>query len=269
MTNVSSYQIMKRASTTYFTSAVFLPQPFRQHIYDLYAFVRTGDDFVDKIPQDRNGFMTFKQQTLYGIKNGASENAIIQNLIRLQQQFSFDSKYILEFLDAMESDLDFKEYPTYTDLTKYIHGSAEVIGILMSRLMNLPKQADEYAAKMGHSMQLINFIRDIATDLSLGRIYLPLEDRQKFEVNTPKPGDTGTQALIRFEIDRYRKIHREAVKGQKYIPKKYLKSIKTAADMYGWTADRIYNDPDSVFSSSNKPPKSRIVAQYLYNSLTV
>jgi len=59
---------------------------------------------------------------------------------------------------------------------------------------------------------------------------------------------------------------REAEGGYRFIPYRYLLPIKTAADMYIWTAKQIERNPMVVYERQVKPPKLRIVLQALYNS---
>ncbi len=164
----------------------------------------------------------------------------------------------------MESDLHKKTYDTFEELETYMYGSADVIGYMMAAIMGLPKEAYIYAGLQGKAMQLINFVRDIKEDLELGRVYLPQVDMAKYNVHslitTSPPELESIKGLIRFEIDRYFAIQSEAEKGYKYIPKQYLIPIKTAADMYKWTAEQLYKDPLIVFKKKVKPSKTRIFA---------
>jgi phytoene synthase len=54
-------------------------------------------------------------------------------------------------------------------------------------------------------------------------------------------------AFIRNEIDRFKKWQKKAENGFRYIPSAYLVSIKTASDMYQWTADEIRRDPFIIY----------------------
>jgi phytoene/squalene synthetase len=53
-------------------------------------------------------------------------------------------------------------------------------------------------------LQLVNFLQDVPRDLALGRVYLPLEDRRRFDVTVlDRPNEPLTR-LLRFEADRAR-----------------------------------------------------------------
>ena len=58
------YETFRQGSKTYFNSTRFFPEPVRSDVFLLYGFVRTADDFVDAVPQDRNGFERFRGTVL-------------------------------------------------------------------------------------------------------------------------------------------------------------------------------------------------------------
>lgn len=72
---------------------------------------------------------------------------------------------------------------------------------------------------------------------------------------------------MRFEIGRYYKYQEEAEKGYKYLPHRFKVAIKTASDMYNWTAKSIETNPMIVFEKKLKPKKRQVLVQGLYNLL--
>ncbi|MFN3660156.1 MAG: phytoene/squalene synthase family protein, partial [Brevinematales bacterium] len=162
-------------------------------------------------------------------------------------------------------------YFSLEETCQYMYGSAEVIGYFMAKIMGLPEEAFAYAALLGRSMQYINFIRDIAEDLSFGRTYLPLSESPfpDFREETCRTNPTAFEKYIHKQISRYFEWQKEAEKGYRYIPYRMLIPIKTAADMYRWTAKKIAKDPWIVYKKKVKPPKWRILMQILINTLSI
>jgi phytoene synthase len=120
-------------------------------------------------------------------------------------------------------------------------------------------------------MQLINFIRDIQEDRLLGRVYMPQEDIKKFGISSQDELFTNEEKfskLLKFEIERYFSIQKQAERGYKYIPYAYRIPIKTASDMYNWTAREIYKNPSIVFKKV-KPHPFRVILQFIKNSVIV
>jgi phytoene synthase len=135
--------------------------------------------------------------------------------------------------------------------------------------MDLPDQSYGFAKMQGRAMQYINFIRDIDEDLSLGRRYLPLDESplESLERAHVTGQVDAFREFVRHQLDLYRSWQTEAERGYRFIPKRYLIPIKTASDMYGWTARRIEHDPLVVYARKVKPPKFRIMLQVIKNAL--
>lgn len=261
----SKKSIFKAGSTTYFYSSLFFPQEVWQKVATLYAYVRVVDDYVDDTPQDISSFKKAREDTYSAWEGNQVEDEIIADLVSLAKQTGMKRAWIEAFLTSMEMDLTKKKYQTFKDLLVYTYGSAAVIGLMMARILDLPQKSLQAAEKQGHAMQLINFIRDIAEDCSLGRQYLPEQDLQRFGVTTicqrPESREQRQSfaAMIRFEIERYRKLQQEAEQGYTYIPYRYLIPVATAASLYNWTAHIIYNNPEIVFDRKVKPSKLRVI----------
>ncbi len=269
--NNTAKKIFSRSSNTYFYSSLFFPKKIREDITTLYAFVRTADNFVDSIPQDLLGFQNLKKQLYAALSGKSTNNLIIDNFVLLAKTHKFQLNWIDAFMGVMEQDTVIKKYHSFADLQKYIYGSAEIIGIMIAKILNLPKASYPFAMAQGRAMQFINFIRDIDEDLTLGRVYIPQKDIEKFGLKSLKPTTPNEivnfQRLIRYEIDIYRRMQEEASRGYDLIPRKYRVAIKTAADMYKWTAENIYKNLMIVFQHKIKPNKMRVVLNALLNLL--
>lgn len=258
-------EIFKKGSVTYYYASWFFPAGIRDEVGTLYAYVRQVDDLVDKkLPETARAGRMYSQ-TGAAWEGKKVQDPIVGEFVRLAKSKDFEWEWIEAFWRAMKWDLVRKDYQTWRDLENYIFGSAEVVGLMMAKIMRLPSEAMGPARMQGKAMQFINFVRDVKEDWELGRVYLPLEDRERFGVK--KIGDGGWKDLIRFEIGRYRELQRGAETGYKFLPFKFKVAIKTAAEMYNWTANQIDKDPDVVWVKKVKPKKWRVLLQGLKNSL--
>lgn len=113
-------------------------------------------------------------------------------------------------------DLEQARYGSFDELKLYCHRVAGVVGRLIARILGFsnPKTL-EYADKMGLALQLTNIIRDVGEDARQGRIYLPIEEMQKFDVPANvimqcKPTDNFAK-LMQFQVSRARETYREAM----------------------------------------------------------
>ncbi len=259
----SKNEIFKNGSKTYHTASLFFPKNVRNDVTRLYAFVRVADDFVDKIPQDKKGFYKFKTLSEKAF-TCTVDNEVIDDFVLLCKEYDFEKKWVDAFLSAMEQDLVKSHYLTYEELEKYMYGSAEVIGLMMARILRLSKKAETAAQLQGKAMQLINFIRDVKEDIDLNRQYLPQEDLKRFGITeiSSKVDPESFKKLIAFEIKRYKKMQEIARRGYSYIPHSTRIPVATAASMYEWTAEQILKNPMVVFEKKIKPSKARILGEY-------
>jgi len=266
------YSVFKKGSRTYFYSSMFFPKEVKKDIFALYSFVRTADNFVDSVPQDKKGFLEFKKKYFSAIKGKKSGDVVVDSFVELSKRKKFNPSWAKAFLNAMEMDFTKKEYSTLKEIEEYIHGSAEVIGLFMASILGLEEKSFKYAKKLGKAMQYINFIRDIEEDLALGRKYFPKKDLvvcglKEFSKQEALKNPKVFKKFIHLQLDRYSKWQKEAEKGFKFIPKRFLVQIKTASDMYEWTANKIRKNPAVVFKKKVKPHIPRIIISTAKNSV--
>ncbi len=183
-------QIFKNGSTTYYWSSLFFPEHTRDDVFKLYSFVRITDDFVDAVPQDKKSFVQLKKSWNKIVKDGkppskrlhADIRLAVQNMYDVYTKHTLEKAWITAFLDAMQADLSKKEYKTLKETKTYMYGSAEVIGLMMAKIIGVPESGYEAARLQGRAMQYINFIRDIAEDNTLGRQYIPSSELKKYQI---------------------------------------------------------------------------------------
>ncbi len=254
-------KIFKGASTTYYYSSMFFTPKIKDAVFTLYAFVRYADDLIDTVPPRITELKKLREDIKKAFKGKSIGNPIIDDFAELAHEKGFDPKWTWAFLDSMESDVTIHKYDTYEDLKKYMYGSAEVIGLYMSKIFDTPEVAYPYAQAQGEAMQFINIVRDIKEDFELGRQYIPTEDLKRFSTHIPpKPDEIENFCkLVRYEIQRYRKIQKKADKGHPYINSRFRIMVRTSAEMYKWTARQIEKNPMIVFEKKVKPPKWYVI----------
>jgi phytoene synthase len=265
------FNTFKRGSKTYFYSSIFFSKEVRDNVFVLYSFVRKADNFVDVVPQQKDEFYRFKDDYYNALHGKAGSDIIIDSFIELMHRKSFQPAWIDAFFKSMEMDLTKQRYETIEETLHYMYGSAEVIGLMMAKIMNLDPQSYPCAQCLGRAMQYINFIRDIEEDLTLGRTYLPLGDSglERLDFDYVLGQRDAFCEFIRAQVGLYRQWQEEAEKGFPYIPRRCLIPIKTASDMYQWTAHRIYRNPLTLFQKKVKPSIPRIVVQIATNSFAI
>lgn len=268
-------EIFKKGSTTYYVGARLFPKEVRSDVLRLYSFLRVADDYVDCQPPQSKKFAALRAawnvakdnpvfDTTQAVNDTVDER-VIKNIVAVAHKHAFDLAWVESFWDAMQSDLDEQERLTLEDSLRYVYGSAEAVGLMMVKIMGLPRQAYGTAKLQGRAMQWINFIRDLDEDNALGRRYFPLEDLKKFGLKdlsrqTARANKTAFEAFMRFEIARYHEWQVPAREGLRHIPGLLRPGLVAATRLYDWTADQIAVNPLVVFDHKVKPTKLRLLA---------
>lgn len=272
MIEKSIYHTFKKGSKTFFTNSLFFPKDVRNDIFIFYSFVRVADDFVDSIPAQIDAFNQFKQNYNDAVSGKKTHVLIIDSFVEMIKRRGIPLEWIEAFFNSMTLDTYKKTYLSMEELDVYLYGSAEIIGLVMAHVLFLPKESFLYAKMLGRAFQYINFIRDIAEDIKLGRCYFPSEVLQELDHTQFLQGNVSKKpeifsAFVRREIQRYYHWQSLGEKGFSFIPKRYLLPIKTAADMYRYTARSIEKNPLVLFNKKIKPSKFRIMTTLAINSL--
>lgn len=273
MINQTIYSIFKGGSKTYFYSTIFFPKKVKEDVFILYSFLRKADDYVDSIPQDADGFYSFKERYYQAIEGNITGDIVVDSFVKLSERKKFETYWIDAFLNSMEMDITKSSYETMDDLLVYLYGSSEVVGLFMAKIMELSPKSYENARYLGRAMQYINFIRDISEDIELGRTYFPQEDLKLFNLKSldedfTKERPEEFRGFVRKQLETYYSWQKKAEEGFSYIPFRYLVPIKTASDLYKWTGSQINKNPFVVYRRKVKPSIPNILSKVVFNSIS-
>ncbi|MGA1820445.1 MAG: phytoene/squalene synthase family protein [Thermoplasmatota archaeon] len=268
------YNIFKKGSKTYFYNSLFFPKEVREDVFILYSFVREADNFVDAVPQKKEEFCEYFDMFCAAWEGTPSKDLVLDGFVEMAKRKKFEKEWIVAFLRSMEMDLTKKHYETVEEVEEYIYGSAEVVGLMMSRILGVDERFFPNARALGKAMQYINFIRDIQEDNRLGRIYIPTSELEFYGLKdlkeeTVRKTPECFAALIDHQVERYLKWQSEAERGYGGLERNARIPIMNASDMYKWTAMKILRDPMIVYSKKVKPSKLRIVLNLLGKKFTV
>lgn len=251
-------RVQKAHSKTYHFSTRLLPPEVRPHVYALYAFMRYADEIVDNphgmsLEEQHEALDDFENETVAAVTGESTVNPVLHAFSNTVRARGVELETITDFVRSMKMDTRVFRYETYEDLKVYVYGSAAVVGLMMCRAIGLEDgAANPHAEALGVAMQLSNFLRDMKEDWERGRIYLPLEDLERFDY-TEKDLEAGVVddrfvALMKFEIDRARKLYEVADEGMKYIPRGRRYPVRVARELYAAILDRIEAQNYDVFS---------------------
>ncbi len=235
---------------TYYLATLLLPAAKRPFVHALYGFARYADEIVDDLSStltDSEKAVALKgwgSQAIKDLSTGESSDPIGRALVDTARRFSIPVAYFESFLHSMEMDLTINEYATYEDLMEYVYGSAAVIGLQMVPVLGaLSPDAYNAAETLGVAFQLANFIRDIGEDLERGRIYIPIDELDRFGVTREDLNNRIlTPAIIevmKFQIARVRRLQQEAAVGIQALEPSSRPCIEAASELYCGIVDEV------------------------------
>jgi len=206
-----------QSGSSFYYSFLFLPPERRRAITALYAFCREVDDTVDEatdgsVARIKLAWWRSEVSTMYA---GTPTHPVMLALQPHLAIYDLKEAHLLAVIDGMEMDLDQSRYLDYAGLRKYCWHVAGVVGILSASIFGAsdPKTL-EYAEKLGLAFQLTNIIRDVGEDARKGRIYLPIDELQKFGVTAAdilnQRHSEKFEALMKFQTARAQAVYDEA-----------------------------------------------------------
>jgi len=173
------------SGSSFYYSFLFLPPERRRAITALYAFCREVDDVVDECSdvQLARAKLDWWRLEIANLHAGRPQHPVMEALEPHTRSFQITAERLNEIIDGMEMDLTQTRYPDFAVLERYCYRVAGVVGLLAAGIFGYSDPRTlEYAKTLGTAFQLTNIIRDVGEDARKNRIYLPMEDLQKFGV---------------------------------------------------------------------------------------
>jgi phytoene synthase len=207
-----------QSGSSFYYSFLFLPPERRRAITALYALCRQLDDTVDEasdasVARIKLAWWRTEIQKMF---DGKPDHPVTKALLPHLETCRIEQRRLLAIVDGMEMDLDQTRYLDFPGLRNYCWHVAGVVGELSAGIFGYADPATlVYADKLGLAFQLTNIIRDVGDDARKGRIYLPIDELQRFDVKAAdiingRYSENFT-ALMKFQCERARATYREAL----------------------------------------------------------
>lgn len=244
-----------QSGSSFYYSFLFLPPERRRAITALYAFCREVDDTVDETHDQSVARikLAWWRTEVASMAKGAPTHPVTKALQPHLSAYNLQEQHLQAIIDGMEMDLDQSRYLDYAGLRKYCWHVAGVVGILSASIFGVTNpQTLQYAEKLGLAFQLTNIIRDVGDDARKGRIYLPVNELQQFNVTAADilnfRHSEKFEALMKFQADRARAIYEEAFA---LLPKEDRRAQRPGlmmAAIYRTVLDEIERDDFKVLN---------------------
>ncbi|ODT56565.1 MAG: phytoene synthase [Paludibacter sp. 47-17] len=250
----SSRLIARNYSTSFFFSSNLLKKEDKEAIFAIYGFVRVADEIVDTFHQYNKQELLneFEDQLKRAISQGISTNPVLHSFQLTIRRYNIPYSLIEAFMHSMRLDLEKTVYTSREETEEYVHGSANVVGLMCLKVFTNNNES-EYnrlkmpAMKLGSAFQKVNFLRDLNADITgLNRIYFSNYDFERFD-------EQAKNALVKEIRDEFD----EAYQGIRQLPGRSKLAVLTAYYYYMQLLKRIeLTPPQQVMSARISVPNS-------------
>lgn len=206
------------SGSSFYYAFLFLPKDRRAAITAFYAFCREVDDVVDEVsdPGVAATKLAWWRTEVASAFGGEPRHPVMKALMPHVAAFGIEARQLQEIIDGCEMDLTQTRYLDFAGLERYCHLVAGVVGEVSARIFGQTQpQTTAYAHKLGLALQLTNIIRDVGEDALRGRIYLPVNELQQFDVKAhellSRTYSDRFVALMQFQAARAQALYDEAL----------------------------------------------------------
>jgi 15-cis-phytoene synthase len=227
-------EILRGSNSSFLYPFKLLPLERRRALYAVYAFCRFVDDIADdeSIREPAELLRRWREE-LGRVYGGLPTRAISRALADAAARFSIPREYFEEVINGVEMDLSRKRYSTFLELRQYCYRVASAVGLICIEVFGYRNpNAKVYAENLGIALQLTNILRDVKEDAGRGRIYLPLEDLERFGVTEDEilrgVYNDAFVRLMEFEAIRAREYYEAA---ERALPDEDRLTLLTAEAM--------------------------------------
>ena len=211
-----------QSGSSFYYAFLFLPPPRRAAITAFYAFCREVDDVVDEVsdPSVAAAKLQWWRHEVAEAFAGRASHPVMQALMPSAAQFGIGPQHLNGVIDGCQIDLDQTRFLDFAGLARYCHLVAGLVGEVAANIFGRTQAATlQYAHRLGLALQLTNIIRDVGDDARRGRIYLPVNELQRFDVKAseilkreaPWGYSDRFTALMRFQAERAHAAYDEAL----------------------------------------------------------
>ncbi len=210
------------SGSSFYYAFLFLPKERRAAITAFYAFCREVDDVVDEtsdpsVAATKLAWWAKEVAQSFALPyTDANRHPVMNALMPLAASYQIQEHHLQAIIDGCRMDLEQTRYLDYPNLQRYCHLVAGVVGEVAAQIFGqTDERTTQYAHKLGQAFQLTNIIRDVGEDAQRGRIYLPVNELQQFDVKSHELGKKAYSdrftALMKFQATRAHGLYDEAM----------------------------------------------------------
>ncbi len=180
-------RVARAAHSSFYLAFFGLRREKRNALCALYAFMRLVDNVSDEpgdLETKRRGLARWRAMLDEAVAGNTGGHAVLPALADTIARFEIPTRYFHDLILGAEMDLTVSSYATFDRLSEYCYRVAGTVGLTCLHVFGFrDPRAPDLAERLGLAFQLTNILRDVRSDYEMGRVYLPLEDLNRFGVH--------------------------------------------------------------------------------------
>ncbi|HEY9641497.1 MAG TPA: phytoene synthase, partial [Coleofasciculaceae cyanobacterium] len=260
-------QITAEYSKTFYLGTLLMSEEKRRAIWAIYVWCRRTDELVDgpNSAETTNATLDQWEENLEALFAGQPIDDVDVALVDTLERFTLDIQPFRDMIAGQRMDLYRSRYQTFEELELYCYRVAGTVGLMSTAVMGVDRSRgtapwdqaqpqvnpEPKAIALGIANQLTNILRDVGEDARRGRIYLPLEDLERFQYSEKDlfngVVDDRWRALMQFQIERARHFFTEAEQGVRLLSPDARFPVWAALMLYRGILNRIEQNQYDVF----------------------
>jgi phytoene synthase len=247
---------------------MLLPGPLRRSMCALYAFMRHTDDLADQPDSPARktaAIASWRLELDAALAGRESHWPGLPALADTISRHGIPVQLLDEVIEGVSMDIEPRRYATFADLSIYCHHVASAVGLCCLHIWGYRSnggRAESLAEACGIALQLTNIIRDVREDACNGRIYLPLDELERFgvapeELKAAGPPRDRLRALLAFQAERASRYYEESLELAPLISSRGRAVFLTIAGTYRGLLGEIVRRNYNVLDGRVSLPKWR------------
>jgi len=262
---------------TFYLGTLLMPPLKRRAIWAIYVWCRRTDELMDSpeaqarpVSELAERLDQWEQRTrdlFAGVVRDGLDLVMRDTLERYPQPL----QAYLDMIEGQRMDLQHHRYATFDDLELYCYRVAGTVGLMTQEVMGLDAayttapwsdrpDTSQAAVALGIANQLTNILRDVGEDRARGRIYLPLEDLERFHYSEQDllagTLNDNWRALMRFQLERAREWFARSEAGVRWLAPDARWPVWASLRLYRGILDVIEQHNYDVFNKRAYVPKA-------------
>jgi phytoene synthase len=262
---------------TFYLGTLLMPPAKRRAIWAIYVWCRRTDELMDsaeaqgrsieELSARLDAWEARTRELFAGQVRDGLDCVMADTLERYPQPI----QPYLDMIEGQRMDLRQHRYASFEELKLYCYRVAGTVGLMTQEVMGVDTaytsapwsdvpDTSEAAVALGIANQLTNILRDVGEDRGRGRIYLPLEDLQRFGYSEPEllagTLNDNWRALMRFQVDRARDWFARSEAGVRWLAPDARWPVWASLRLYRGILDVIEQHDYDVFNKRAYVPRA-------------